>query len=68
MSICHAGNGEWGEWTTWTRCTVTCGEGIQTRYRMCDNPVPANGGEFCEGGSQRSGQGRNCNRGHCLGE
>jgi len=36
-------NGEWGDWRPWT-CSVTCGTGIDTRTRLCDNPAPANGG------------------------
>ncbi|CAH1788199.1 unnamed protein product [Owenia fusiformis] len=25
----------WGSWEPWNECTVTCGEGVQTRQRMC---------------------------------
>ncbi|XP_070553598.1 uncharacterized protein [Ptychodera flava] len=44
-------DGAWGEWAAWTACTVTCGEGIKSRYRLCDSPTPANGGSDCEGHS-----------------
>jgi hypothetical protein len=36
-------DGEWGEWRHWT-CSVTCGTGIDTRTRLCDNPAPADDG------------------------
>ncbi|HRY77073.1 MAG TPA: DUF4215 domain-containing protein, partial [Candidatus Paceibacterota bacterium] len=34
-----------GGWSNWAACSVTCGEGTQTR--TCNNPVPANGGTDC---------------------
>ena len=40
-----------GMWTPWLdgSCSTTCGDGTQTRTRMCSNPAPANGGEDCSG-------------------
>ena len=46
-------NGEWGDWTSYSTCDVTCGDGMKTRTRTCNNPPPSNGGLFCpEGNSE----------------
>ena len=37
-------NGGWGSWSN-----VTCQGGIQLRSRVCDNPIPQNGGNPCAG-------------------
>ncbi|XP_073415578.1 hemicentin-2 isoform X1 [Dendrobates tinctorius] len=42
-------NGGFSEWQEWGPCTRTCGQGIQERVRMCNNPPPANGGRPCMG-------------------
>ena len=42
-------NGAWGEWSVYSNCTKTCGNGIQTRSRECNNPSPAYGGLSCSG-------------------
>ena len=55
-------NGAWGEWGTWSSCSVTCGEGTQTRTRECNNPVPANGGSDCGGDSSEN---RSCTEESC---
>ena len=41
--------GGWGNWGNWTKCSKTCGIGIQTRKRVCDSPSPRNGGKNCTG-------------------
>jgi hypothetical protein len=46
-------DGEWGEWRHWT-CSVTCGTGIDTRTRLCDNPAPADDGNDCTGPSSET--------------
>uniref|UniRef100_A0A915A669 Peptidase M12B domain-containing protein n=1 Tax=Parascaris univalens TaxID=6257 RepID=A0A915A669_PARUN len=56
MGSCYTGTvGLWGKWTEWSRCSASCGPGIQTRNRYCTK-------EPCDG----SGQSRmSCNLGSC---
>ncbi|XP_075689566.1 hemicentin-1 [Rhinoderma darwinii] len=42
-------HGGFSEWLPWQSCSVTCGQGVQKRIRLCDNPDPANGGLYCQG-------------------
>uniref|UniRef100_A0AAG5CQZ0 Cell adhesion molecule n=1 Tax=Anopheles atroparvus TaxID=41427 RepID=A0AAG5CQZ0_ANOAO len=42
-------DGGWSEWKEWTRCSKTCGKGIKSRRRFCDNPAPKGGGKPCRG-------------------
>ena len=42
-------DGNWGAWSAYGTCSVTCGGGTQTHTRVCNNPVPANGGAACTG-------------------
>ncbi|XP_062236464.1 A disintegrin and metalloproteinase with thrombospondin motifs 1 [Platichthys flesus] len=42
-------NGGWGLWGPWGDCSRTCGGGVQYSFRSCDNPLPKNGGKYCEG-------------------
>ncbi|XP_061184989.1 SCO-spondin-like [Saccostrea echinata] len=44
-------NGGWSDWSDWGTCTVTCGNGQQSRSRTCTNPAPFNGGQDCLGDS-----------------
>ncbi|XP_078577488.1 uncharacterized protein LOC144862665 [Branchiostoma floridae x Branchiostoma japonicum] len=42
-------DGGWSDWGAWSDCSVTCGNGTETRERSCTNPAPANGGADCVG-------------------
>lgn len=44
-----AADGHWSAWSPWGQCSVSCGNGKKSRFRMCDNPPPMNGGDFCVG-------------------
>ncbi|XP_067660545.1 sushi, von Willebrand factor type A, EGF and pentraxin domain-containing protein 1-like [Haliotis asinina] len=47
ISIVH---GNWSTWTPWSSCSVTCGGGVRSRSRRCDNPAPEPDlGKPCEG-------------------
>ncbi|KAG5215662.1 hypothetical protein JEQ12_001238 [Ovis aries] len=55
-------HGSWGPWGPWGDCSRTCGGGVQYTMRKCDNPVPKNGGRYCEGKRVRY---RSCNIEDC---
>ena len=57
-------DGQWGPFGSWSSCSQTCGGGIRTRQRACDNPPPSNGGENCKG---KKIEQRKCNRQACPG-
>lgn len=40
-------DGNWGEWRNVLQCSKTCGAGRQIKSRLCNNPVPQNGGQQC---------------------
>ena len=44
-------NGGWSSWSDWSACDNTdCGKVCtQTQTRVCNNPIPANGGLNCSG-------------------
>nr|DBA23646.1 TPA: hypothetical protein GDO54_014538 [Pyxicephalus adspersus] len=46
-------HGAWGSWTTWSHCTRTCGAGVQSAERKCNNPEPKFGGKYCTGERKR---------------
>lgn len=45
--------GSWGEWGPWSDCTRTCGAGLASSSRQCNNPAPADGGRYCVGERRR---------------
>jgi hemicentin len=49
-------DGGWSVWSNWTACTTSCGQGLQTRSRLCNNPLPQHGGRPCEGLDTESAQ------------
>ncbi|XP_063682344.1 A disintegrin and metalloproteinase with thrombospondin motifs adt-1-like [Bolinopsis microptera] len=42
-------DGAWSDFGSWSRCSKTCGRGIQIGRRSCSNPSPASGGTYCVG-------------------
>uniref|UniRef100_A0A2C9KKF4 Peptidase M12B domain-containing protein n=1 Tax=Biomphalaria glabrata TaxID=6526 RepID=A0A2C9KKF4_BIOGL len=46
-------NGGWGHWKQYGPCSRTCGGGVKSKIRECDNPVPKNGGTYCLGARVR---------------
>uniref|UniRef100_A0A8C9S0M1 ADAM metallopeptidase with thrombospondin type 1 motif 14 n=1 Tax=Scleropages formosus TaxID=113540 RepID=A0A8C9S0M1_SCLFO len=42
-------DGSWGSWSKFGFCSRTCGGGVRSRSRQCDNPPPAYGGRDCPG-------------------
>uniref|UniRef100_A0AAY3ZTB5 ADAM metallopeptidase with thrombospondin type 1 motif, 14 n=1 Tax=Denticeps clupeoides TaxID=299321 RepID=A0AAY3ZTB5_9TELE len=42
-------DGSWGSWSRYGSCSRTCGGGIRSRSRQCNNPAPAYGGRDCPG-------------------
>eukprot|EP00112_Aurelia_sp_Birch-Aquarium-sp1_P004443 Seg1505.2 transcript_id=Seg1505.2/GoldUCD/mRNA.D3Y31 product=Hemicentin-1 protein_id=Seg1505.2/GoldUCD/D3Y31 len=47
-------NGRYSKWGSFEPCTKSCGGGMKTRERLCNNPAPAHGGENCEGASSET--------------
>lgn len=42
-------DGQWSAWTPWGHCSVSCGAGLQSRYRFCSSPRPSGSGLPCTG-------------------
>ncbi|XP_062957888.1 A disintegrin and metalloproteinase with thrombospondin motifs 14 isoform X3 [Cynocephalus volans] len=42
-------DGGWSSWTKFGSCSRSCGGGVRSRSRSCDNPRPAYGGRPCSG-------------------
>lgn len=57
-------DGEWSEWENWTECSVSCGNGTILRKRACSDPLPDNGGKYCNGSDTEVAR---CNMVPCKG-
>ncbi|XP_061660089.1 A disintegrin and metalloproteinase with thrombospondin motifs 15-like [Syngnathoides biaculeatus] len=55
-------DGRWGKWGSFGLCSRTCGGGVQLAKRECNNPVPSNGGKYCQGVRVKY---RSCSLNHC---
>nr|XP_048286978.1 hemicentin-1 isoform X1 [Myodes glareolus] len=55
-------HGGFSLWSAWRPCSVTCGKGVQKRSRLCNNPLPANGGRPCQGSDSET---RHCQKKLC---
>nr|XP_021332071.1 A disintegrin and metalloproteinase with thrombospondin motifs 12 [Danio rerio] len=56
-------HGGWGPWSSWSHCSRTCGAGVQTADRECNQPKPEFGGKYCTGERKRY---RVCNTKLCV--
>ena len=50
----------WTDWSSWGKCSKTCGEGTQRRFRACENPAFG----FCPGLTGQE-EAKSCNDGSC---
>ncbi|XP_075456208.1 A disintegrin and metalloproteinase with thrombospondin motifs 20 [Ascaphus truei] len=55
-------DGEWGQWGPYSSCSRTCGGGIKTTTRDCNEPEPRNEGKYCVGRRMKF---RSCNTESC---
>lgn len=56
---CCPVNGTWSDWSDWSQCPVTCGAGLQSRYRNCTEFTC---GGYCDGPDSET---QPCNS-HCC--
>ncbi|XP_063749749.1 A disintegrin and metalloproteinase with thrombospondin motifs 14 isoform X3 [Eleginops maclovinus] len=57
-------DGSWGSWSDFGFCSRTCGGGVRSRSRQCNNPSPAYGGRDCPGSAFDY---KMCNMEECAG-
>uniref|UniRef100_A0A7M5UET4 MAM domain-containing protein n=1 Tax=Clytia hemisphaerica TaxID=252671 RepID=A0A7M5UET4_9CNID len=56
-------NGGWSRWSSWSACDVYCGNGRQSRQRLCNEPAPRKNGNPCNGKSRET---KSCRSGACY--
>ena len=39
--LSSAVDGGYSNWTKWNDCSASCGDGVLTRSRQCNNPTPS---------------------------
>ena len=71
MFSCIIVDGGWTvykPWSLWSDCSVSCGDGTQSRSRRrtCTNPAPMYGGKQCTGDTTYS-ELTSCNNNPCPG-
>uniref|UniRef100_A0A8C5PUS0 ADAM metallopeptidase with thrombospondin type 1 motif 14 n=1 Tax=Leptobrachium leishanense TaxID=445787 RepID=A0A8C5PUS0_9ANUR len=60
----YSQDGGWSSWSRFGSCSRTCGGGIRSRSRQCNNPPPAYGGRECPGATYEY---QMCNNEECRG-
>uniref|UniRef100_A0A8D2N3L5 ADAM metallopeptidase with thrombospondin type 1 motif 14 n=1 Tax=Zonotrichia albicollis TaxID=44394 RepID=A0A8D2N3L5_ZONAL len=60
----YSQDGSWSSWSKFGSCSRTCGGGVRSRSRSCDNPPPAYGGRPCPGATYEY---QVCNAEECPG-
>jgi hypothetical protein len=55
-------HGGWTDFSQWSTCSLSCGKGTQVRYRLCEKPAPAYGGNVCAGAEEEE---QDCNKHSC---
>ena len=58
-------HGKWSLWSDLTSCSKSCGGGIKSSQRTCNNPAPRNNGNKCEGDDRIDN--KMCNSQKCPG-
>merc|ERR1712141_766717 len=66
---CRAGpetvNYAWSAWGEYGDCPVSCGGAEHSRYRVCDSPAPAHGGDDCTVDGSTDTETEKCNENPC---
>ena len=61
-------NGGWSDFGAWDDCPVSCGGAEHSRYRVCDSPAPAHGGDDCTVDGSTDTETEKCNENPCPSE
>ncbi|XP_062578222.1 mucin-like protein [Saccostrea cucullata] len=61
-NVCQDRNGGLSDWSAWGACSLTCGNGTQTRTRSCNNPTQEGAGAPCTGETTEA---QSCNTNIC---